>query len=112
MKPDKKNDRTANRAEQHSCSTKMAHHPENLKTEMVNRLNRIEGQVRGVARMVDSDTYCDDVLHQILSIESALAGVKKTLLEAHIRGCVVTQLRAGERGIIDEFLTTMGKMMR
>ena len=95
-----------------NCHTKMAQHPERLKTNMVNRLHRIEGQVRGLSKMVDEDIYCDDVLHQILSVESAIAGVKKTLLEAHIKGCVVDQIRNGDDDVIEELMVTMGKMMK
>jgi len=95
-----------------SCHTKMADHPLKLKTDMVNRLHRIEGQVRGVARMIDEDVYCDDVLHQVLSVEAALAGVKKTLLEAHIKGCVVDQIKNGDEGVIDELMVTLGKIMK
>ena len=79
---------------------------------MVNRLKRIEGQVRGIAGMIEEDVYCDDVLHQILSIESAIAGVKKTLLEAHVKGCVLQQIRQGEEGAVEELMVTMSKMMK
>jgi len=91
---------------------KQANHPEPLKKDMMQRLNRIEGQIRGISRMIDTNIYCDDILHQILSVESALTGLKKTLLEAHIRGCVITQLESGKTGVIDELLQTMGKMMK
>jgi len=94
------------------CEGRKAYHSEELKLAMVQRLNRIEGQVRGIARMIDQDHYCDDVLHQILAVESALAGVKKTLLEAHLKGCVVDQIVEGKKDVVDELLVTMGKMMR
>jgi DNA-binding FrmR family transcriptional regulator len=86
--------------------------PERLKKDMMQRLSRIEGQIRGIARMVETDIYCDDILHQILSVESALAGVKKTLLEAHIKGCVLTKIRNGDSEVIEELIQTMGKMMK
>jgi len=95
-----------------SCHTKMAEHPEKLKMDMVNRLHRIEGQVRGISKMIDEDVYCDNVLHQLLSVEAAMAGVKKTLLEAHIKGCVVDQIKNGDDDVIDELMITLGKIMR
>jgi len=107
-----KNSQTINQDVEASCHNKTANHPEKLKTDMMNRLSRIEGQVRGLSRMIDEDVYCDNVLHQILSVESAMAGVKKTLLEAHIKGCVIDQLRKGDENVIEELLTTMSKMMK
>jgi len=89
-----------------------AEHGEKLKKDMIGRLNKIEGQVRGITKMIETDVYCDEVLHQIRSVESALAGVKKTLLEAHIKGCVLKQIQDGEFGVVDELLITMGKMMK
>ena len=88
-----------------------AHHPREVKDRMIKRLNRIEGQVRGVARMIDNDVYCDDILNQIASIESALNGVKQLLLEAHIKSCVVEQIREGETGVIHELVKTIRKLM-
>jgi len=95
-----------------SCDHKNATHPKELKLNMLNRLHRIEGQIRGISRMIDNDTYCDGILHQILAIESALDGVKKTLLEAHIKGCVLDQIQKGQNSVIDELLVTMKKMMK
>jgi DNA-binding FrmR family transcriptional regulator len=62
--------------------------------------------------MIDEDVYCDDILHQFLSVESAINGVKKTLLEAHMKSCVVEQIQAGELQVVDELLTTIGKMTK
>jgi CsoR family transcriptional regulator, copper-sensing transcriptional repressor len=89
-----------------------AHHPEKTKRSLVDRLKKIEGQIRGLARMIESDVYCDDVLNQITSVEAALGGVKKLLLEAHIRCCVVEQIEQGQREVIDELMDTIGKMVR
>ena len=96
-----------------SVSREMAaHHPEKTKRNLVDRLKKIEGQARGLARMIESDVYCDDVLNQISSVESALSGVKKLLLEAHIRSCVVEQIEQGQREVIDELMNTISKMVR
>ena len=91
---------------------KSAHHAEELKNNMIKRLNKIEGQVRGIARMIDSDVYCDDVLHQISSVQSAIDGVKTVLLEAHLKSCVVDQIRDGKDEVIDELLVTLRKIMK
>jgi DNA-binding FrmR family transcriptional regulator len=89
---------------------KRAHHPTADKEKMVNRLRRIEGQVRGISRMIQEDTYCDDVLHQLSSACSALEGVKRLLLEAHVKSCVVDQIQSGRLAVVDELMTTLKKM--
>ncbi len=89
-----------------------AHHPYKFKENIIKRINRIEGQVRGIARMVGEDVYCDDILHQISSIESALNGVKTALLEAHVKGCVVEQIREGSDEVIDELTVTLRKFLK
>jgi CsoR family transcriptional regulator, copper-sensing transcriptional repressor len=91
---------------------RMAHHSAETKAGLIRRLRRIEGQVRGIARLIKEDTYCDDVLNQIASVESALNGVRKQLLEAHIRGCVVEQITSGRHSVIDELMVTIGRMTR
>ena len=92
-------------------NARKAHHTEELKTNMINRLNRIEGQIRGITRMIGEDVYCDDILHQISSVESAIKGLKAVLLEAHLRSCVIEQIQDGRDGVIDELLVTMRKIM-
>lgn len=79
---------------------------------MVSRMKRIEGQIRGIANMIDQDVYCDDILHQFMSVESAIKGVKTQLLEAHMKSCVVNQIRDGEDEVIDELLLTIKKMTK
>ena len=98
--------------ENYTCHGKKAHHPEKTKQQLSNRLNRIEGQIRGINKMIQDDIYCDDVLHQILSIEAALTGVKKMLLEAHVKSCVVAQVEKGDSAVIDELMVTIGKMIK
>ncbi len=92
--------------------TRTAHHPYETKTNMINRLKKIEGQIRGIARMIDEDLYCDDILNQFLSVEAAINGVRKTLLEAHMKGCVVHQIQDGDLSVVDELITTIGKMTK
>jgi DNA-binding FrmR family transcriptional regulator len=98
--------------EKHVCHIGDAHHSEKIKKNLTNRLNRIEGQIRGITKMIDDDIYCDDVLNQIASVEAALKGVKKSLLEAHLKSCVIEQIENKEYEIIDELITTIGRMIK
>lgn len=84
---------------------------EKLKSNLVTRLNRVEGQVRGIKGMIEKDAYCNDVLIQISAAQAALDSVSKLVLENHIRGCLVKKIQAGEDEIIDELIVTIGKML-
>ena len=97
-----------------SCGTdgRKSHHSDKTKKNIISRLNRIEGQIRGVKGLIEKDTYCDDVLNQISSIQSALNGVGKLLLEHHMKSCVIERLQDGENEVIDELLTTINKLMK
>lgn len=92
--------------------TRKSHHSDKVKDNLVSRLNRIEGQIRGVKGMIEKDTYCDDVLNQIAAIQSALNSVGKVLLEGHMRSCVVERLEQGDKEVIDELLKTVSKLMK
>lgn len=93
-------------------SDRTSHHNDKTIREMTNRMNRIEGQVRGIKGMIERHTYCDDVLNQIASVQSALNGVSKLLLEKHMKSCVREQLQAGDEVVVDEVLKTIFKMMK
>jgi DNA-binding FrmR family transcriptional regulator len=80
--------------------------------ELEARLNRIEGQIRGIKRMITEQVYCDDILNQIASAQSSLQGVARLLLEKHLKNCVKEQLVAGEEEILDEVLKTVFRMMK
>jgi CsoR family transcriptional regulator, copper-sensing transcriptional repressor len=98
-----------------SCTVhqeRKSHHSEKTKKNLMNRLNRIEGQVRGVKGLIEKDTYCDDVLNQISSIQSSLNSVGKLLLEHHMKSCVIERFQEGDQEVIDELLTTMHKLMK
>lgn len=106
-------DRTDASRESHvSKSPRNSHHTETFKNNLITRLNRIEGQIRGVRRMIENDTYCDDVLNQIAAIQSALNGVSKLLLEGHMKSCVVERIQEGDLAVIEELLTTVHKLMK
>lgn len=89
-----------------------SHHSEATKSNLVSRLNRVEGQIRGIKGMIEKDTYCDDVLNQIAAAQSALNSVGRLLLEGHMKSCVVERIEAGETEVIDEFLITVNKLLK
>ncbi|MDF2725623.1 MAG: CsoR family transcriptional regulator [Paenibacillus sp.] len=94
------------------AENRKSHHSDKLKSNLTTRLNRIEGQIRGVKGLIEKDTYCDDVLNQIAAIQAALNGVGKLLLEGHLKSCVVERIREGDQDIIEELLITVNKLMK
>lgn len=94
------------------ASCRKSHHPEKVKKDLSNRLNRIEGQVRGIKGMIEKDVYCDDVITQLSATQSALNSVAKILLEGHLKGCVVDRLSEGDEVVLDELLVTIQKLMK
>ena len=83
-----------------------------LKKSLITRLNRAEGQIRGIKGMIEKDCYCDDVLNQITAATAALNGISKLLLENHIRNCVVEKIKNDENGIVEELIITIDKMLK
>ena len=79
---------------------------------LINRLNRIEGQVRGVKNMVENNAYCIDILIQVSAISAALKAFNKELLSNHIKTCVSDDIKNGNNEIIDELINTLGKLMK
>ncbi len=79
---------------------------------LVNRLSRIEGQVRGIKSMIENDGYCTDILVQVSAAQAALSAFTKELLGAHIRSCVAEGIRGGDEAVVDELITTVQKLMR
>lgn len=80
------------------------------KVNLLNRLRRIEGQVRGIQRMIEEDRYCVDVLVQVTAVKSAVNAVGLTLLENHTRGCVTNAVKSGnEQAMIDELMDVIRK---
>ena len=99
-----------------SCDTPCPCHKTKVRSEeehrtLVNRLSRIEGQVRGIRGMVEKDAYCTDILNQVAAVTSALHSFSRELLENHIRICVADDLRAGKDEVIDDLLRTLQKLM-
>lgn len=79
---------------------------------LINRLSRIEGQVRGVRGMVENNAYCTDILVQVSSVTAALNAFSRELLADHIRTCVVQDIRQGRDEVVDELLVTLQKLMK
>lgn len=94
------------------CTCKKKVRGEKEYKDLIHRLNRIEGQVRGVKGMVENDTYCVDILTQVSAIQAALNSFNKVLLRNHIKTCVVDDIRAGNDAVIDELVITLQKLMK
>ena len=82
------------------------------KDNLLRRLNRIEGQSRGISRMIEEDRYCVDVLQQIASMQSAADAVAMILLENHVKGCVADGLRSGQEERVDEMVGVIRKYLK
>ena len=85
---------------------------EKEKKDIISRLNRIEGQVRGIKGMIEKDVYCDDILNQISSVNSAMNSVSKLILKNHMKSCLIKRIQAGELDVVDELLYTIEKMLK
>jgi CsoR family transcriptional regulator, copper-sensing transcriptional repressor len=82
-----------------------------MRESLINRLSRVEGQVRGIKGMIEKDTYCDDILHQISAVQSAMKSISKLVLESHMRSCLIERIQSGETEVVDELLDTIEKML-
>ena len=91
---------------------KLKHRSEAEYRSLINRLSRIEGQVRGVKRQLESDAYCVDVLMQVSAIQAALNAFSRELLSSHIKTCVADGIRAGDDGVVDELCAMLQKLMK
>ena len=98
--------------EQSCCRKKAVPRSEEERTRLIHRLNRIEGQIKGIRGMVESELYCNDILIQCSAVNAALNAFERELLAGHIRSCVADDLRAGNDAVVDELLETLKKMMR
>lgn len=79
---------------------------------MIHRLNRIEGQIRGIKGMVERDAYCTDILVQVAAVNAALNSFNKVLLANHIKTCVTNDIREGREETVDELVTVLQKLMK
>lgn len=80
--------------------------------KLIHRLNRIEGQICGIRKMVENNAYCTDILMQSAAVNAAVNAFNKELLASHIRGCVSRDIREGKDEVIDELVVTLQKLMK
>lgn len=94
------------------CCLKHKHREDKEYKDLIHRLNRIEGQVRGVRAMVEKERYCVDIITQVSAVTSALNAFNKALLSQHIKTCVADNIRNGNDEVVDELCGTLKKLMR
>ena len=95
-----------------TCHEKMTMRSEEDRKKLINRLNRIEGQIRGIKGMIEKNAYCTDILTQSSAVSAALNSFNKELLANHIRSCVARDIREGKDDVIDELVLTLQKLMK
>lgn len=105
-------DESIMKEEAHTCCHKTKVRSQEEYRGLINRLNRIEGQVRGIKKMVEADAYCTDILIQVSAVNAALNSFNKELLANHIRTCVAQDIREGKDETIDELVMTLQKLMK
>lgn len=94
------------------CQGKIKKRDDKEYQALMNRLNRIEGQVRGIKKMLEADAYCTDVLNQVAAVNAALNGFGVVLLENHIKTCVADDIRNGNEETIDDLMKTLRRLMK
>lgn len=97
---------------EHSCCGKKTERSERERQKLIHRLNRIEGQIRGIRGMVENNAYCADILIQSAAVNAAVSAFNRELLSSHIHGCVARDIRAGKDEVIDELMQTLGRLMK
>ncbi|MBQ1490153.1 MAG: metal-sensing transcriptional repressor [Eubacterium sp.] len=98
--------------EQNCCCHKTKKRTEEEYKDLITRLNRIEGQIRGIRRMVEEDAYCPDILNQAAAAGAALNSFNRVLMSNHIRTCVMEDIKNGNDETVDELLNTLKKLMK
>ena len=94
------------------CADKHKERNEKEVKDLMNRLKRIEGQVRGIENMLEKDVYCTDILIQVAAVNAALNSFNKVLLANHVRTCVAENIRNGNDEVIDELVVLLQKLMK
>lgn len=95
-----------------ACCNRTKHRSENETKDLITRLNRIEGQVRGIKNMVENERYCVEILNQVAAVQAALNSFNKELLANHIHTCVVDDIQKGNVEVVDELCETIKKIMK
>ena len=101
-----------NSCKKESCCTKKKERSEKEYKDLISRLNRIEGQIRGIKGMIEKDVYCTDILVQVEAANAAMNSFTKVLLANHIKSCVIEDIKAGKEETVDELVTTLQKLMK
>ena len=99
-------------SEEICCCHKTKQRDEKELKDLLTRLSRIEGQIRGIRGMVEKDAYCTDILTQVAAANAALSSFTKVLLANHIKTCVAQDIRDGKSETIDELVSTLQKLMK
>ena len=94
------------------CCCKKTVRSEDERRALINRLRRVEGQIRGIRGMLERDAYCADILTQSAAVSAAMNGFNRALLNAHLRNCVVRDIRAGDDSVVDELTDHLQKLMK
>ncbi len=94
------------------CCHKKKERSEKEYKDLINRLNRIEGQIRGIKGMVEKDAYCPDIITQVAAANAALNSFNKVLLANHIKTCVTDDIKSGKEETVDELVTMLQKLMK
>ena len=94
------------------CCHKKKERSEKEYKDLINRLNRIEGQLRGIKGMVEKDAYCPDIITQVAAANAALNSFNKVLLANHIKTCVTDDIKSGKEETVDELVTMLQKLMK
>lgn len=94
------------------CMQKKKERSQQEHKKLINRLSRIEGQIRGIKGMVENDAYCTDIVRQVAAVNAALNSFNKELLAEHIKTCVAHNIRNGKDEVIDDLLEVLRKLMK
>ena len=98
--------------EMESCECRRTQRTEKERKILMTRLKTVEGQIRGIEKMVENDAYCPDIVMQVSAVTNALNSFNKLLLAAHIRGCVTEDIREGKEDKVDELCSMLQKVMK
>ena len=98
--------------EKRPCCCKDTERSADERRALINRLRRVEGQIRGIRGMLERDAYCADILTQSAAVSAAMNGFNRALLNAHLRNCVVRDIRAGDDSVVDELTDLLQKLMK
>ena len=94
------------------CFNKTTERSEEEYKKLINRLSRIEGQIRGIKGMVERSAYCPDILVQSAAVTAAMNAFNRELMANHIKNCVTRDIRAGKNDTVDELVKTLEKLMK